>query len=150
MFKRDYLDENRGFVVGVLIKIKYYFYNKQKPELIESSIYSIDEIEIKNPNHNEYWDVKARCLFTGLTDCNGVEIYEGDIINYLDSYDCSTESGFGYSEYINKGVIIWSDKEAMFNITNKEMIDRYTFFQEISEFEVIGNIYENKELLDNE
>lgn len=54
--------------------------------------------------------------FTGLTDKNGKEIYEGDII----SHDLGT------------GVIEWYN--ARFNI------------QDHDEVEVIGNIYENTEL----
>ena len=88
--------------------------------------------------------------FTGLTDRNGHEIYEGDIVKFLDGQDCSTESGFDYSEYTNKGIIEWNQQEAMFDITNKGMIDRETFFEEIASCEVIGTIYETPELLDND
>lgn len=78
--------------------------------------------------------------FTGLHDKNGKEIYEGDVITYID-YDSSHEE-----EYLNKGVVEYYDDEMKFTITNRNTveIESIDFKKEV---EVIGNVFENPELL---
>jgi hypothetical protein len=71
------------------------------------------------------------CLmqFTGLVDKNGTDIYEGDLVR-KDTYN------IGYCL-----PIIWRD--CMFQIG----IDGISPIYNETQFEVIGNIYENPELL---
>ncbi len=68
--------------------------------------------------------------YTGLHDKNGKEIYEGDILK-------GTFYGFPMPEYDYVFQIYWDEKEKGFMAS----------YFEPSECEVIGNIYDNPELL---
>lgn len=77
--------------------------------------------------------------FTGLLGKNGVEIYEGDIV-------CGT---FGIPPIFVKSIVEY--KDGMFLIkTHKHNPKECSVFDAISflDIEVIGNIYENPELLE--
>ena len=69
--------------------------------------------------------------FTGLCDKNGVEIYEGDIVSHLHSADTC--------------VVVFQKESAMF--LSQEIQDEELAFGIEDVIEVIGNIYQNKELL---
>lgn len=78
---------------------------------------------------------------TGLFDKNGKEIFEGDIVQFE---DCYIESDF---LYINKGIIKWS--QGSFTITNRDSVEMEDLLDgEILDVTIIGNIYENKNLLE--
>jgi uncharacterized phage protein (TIGR01671 family) len=77
--------------------------------------------------------------FTGLTDKNGKEIYEGDICRIL-----SGEEHQGYREYDQKGIIKYSGLSFDLVVDNVwQGIYNGPDFDII----VLGNIHENPELL---
>lgn len=79
---------------------------------------------------------------TGLKDKNGKEIFEGDVVQYQNTKIPSADS---------KGVIRYFDNWAMFGIDIEHNEPRALFFNGLADhisLEVVGNIYENPELLE--
>jgi uncharacterized phage protein (TIGR01671 family) len=72
--------------------------------------------------------------FTGLKDKNGTPIFESDIVRF-------TEKG---NEIIAE--IVWKDREALFAIKTKFGWGSFAL-QDEKDIKVIGNIYENPNLL---
>ena len=100
------------------------------------SIYTIDEFLVI-PTDEKY----PLMQYTGLKDKNNIEIYEGDIVRVIDDVG-----------YYGMGKIIfnlcsfcfeWID-DIESNIEPMITVKKINLNQEL---EVIGNIYENKELL---
>lgn len=79
--------------------------------------------------------------YTGLKDENGKEVYEGDIVEATYCVD-----GCYYDTEDEYSVIQWDDKQCGFNIMFKDELLSSPISYYVS-FEVVGNIYENPELL---
>lgn len=78
---------------------------------------------------------------TGLFDKNGKEIFEGDIVQFEDYY---IETDL---PYINKGIVEWS--QGGFTITERASVIMEDLLDgEFLDVTIIGNIYENPELLE--
>ncbi len=86
-----------------------------------------------NPKSNDYVVMQ----FTGLLDKNGKEIYEGDVLKGKLSYSNDDGSDAGSEETIGK--VEWDRIGWYCRVTD--------FYNAPSNAEVIGNIYENPELL---
>lgn len=79
---------------------------------------------------------------TGLFDKNGKEIFEGDIVQFE---DCYTETDF---LYVNTGIVEWS--QGSFTITNRYSVEMGDLLDgEFLDVTLIGNVYENPELLED-
>lgn len=100
-----------------------------------SNMYSSDETLDDPILEFERWyrvDVNTVGHYTGLEDKNGVEIYEGDVIQELK---------------VNWEVVFYRSAWRLGRNVKGDMqyksLDRYTY-----RCEIIGNIYRNKELLE--
>ncbi len=83
--------------------------------------------------------------YTGLKDKNGKEIYEGDVVEYNDFNSLKTGGHAEDKIIVGKVIFIcgmWMVEE------NNCGHDLYEGLVNDEEFEVIGNIYENPELLE--
>ena len=70
--------------------------------------------------------------YTGLTDKNGVRIFEGDIVDYISSD------------------VIGNSKTGTIIVEDMTDYDTMIYLNHSDELQIIGNIHENPELLDRE
>ena len=85
-------------------------------------------------------DSSTICQCTGLKDKNGKLIWENDIVAYWDAYN--TESGLAEADCY--GQVVWDDETMSFQVTNRLSAESYEVLDECN---VIGNIFDNPELL---
>lgn len=97
---------------------------------------------------------------TRLFDENGKEIFEGDIVEFPELYDfydfeggLTSVDGFNVASVVKKGNYITLDNfMGKDGTTETELANYECTFDDLDfeNFEIIGNIYENKELLEND
>lgn len=100
-----------------------------------------------NPVYMMDWhevDTDTVGQFTGLLDKNGKEIYEGDIVRYQDTMGYHFIGLIGFDEgrfgFVNKRGIGTLNKDGVYS-------DGYCTVPYTIDYEVIGNIHDNPELL---
>lgn len=87
-------------------------------------LFNVDDIEVIPETIGQY---------TGLTDKNGVKIFEGDIVQIVNTGDeiCLIE---------------WDDDDAAFEVANNDVTQSFLVNLWGRDVEVIGNIHDNPEL----
>ena len=105
---------------------KRYWSEKEIRENLDWLFYPED---FKDGNYPPYCVVIERC--TGVHDKNGKLIYEGDLLR-LSIYECVQDELFAVEDL--RSFFFLLDKEYPFDVTNND-------------WEVVGNIHENKDLL---
>jgi uncharacterized phage protein (TIGR01671 family) len=99
--------------------------------------YDIDGREFIGPIGKVEWDDRPSYMYTGLQDCKGKEVWEGDICK------CNHPDDRGY----HLGHIIFNDEMSAFMLQRDLTLYGDILLCEFDKIEVIGNIYENRSLL---
>lgn len=113
--------------------IKFRFFNPPGESFVEQYNYkgAVDELFEQDP-------MLIPSQFTGLFDKEGKELFEGDIIE-LDS------NGFGE---IKTGLITFKHSSFCVELINAGSTLNFIFLPHIGNFKIIGNCFENPELLE--
>lgn len=100
-------------------------------------------------------DPDTLCQYTGFTDKNGKKIWENDILRYSYDYDGSPFLKDGEEIKYCVGAVFWSEWRGSWAVCgrgNKKYTnnDVFKYNRNPNRTEVIGNIFDNPELLEVE
>ena len=131
--------DNGTWVEGSLLKVSL---NGKTAHLIFGDDFIFINKDVKALNH-AFVDPATVGQYTGLTDKNGKKIFEGDIIRHYDDNP--------YDGVEEKGVVFWDEEFLCFRRTSNGgfhhgKVDTYRLSKQC-DYEVIGNIHDNPELL---
>ena len=110
-------------------------------EWVEGTIHFNGKYILSNKHRNNYHEwveiiPETVGQYTGMTDKNGTKIFEGDIVRHIDT-TCHVVEVVNSEVYFDTEML-----EFGFRYSNELFHCQFN-----NEFEVIGNIYDNKELL---
>lgn len=107
---------------------------------IHAILFPVGNIELKQMKAI-YVNPNTIGQFTGLTDCNGKEIYEGDILSFtvFDAFGGDRQHR-GTVRYCGSRFMIW------LSLDGDVCLDLDWVIEQDDELEIIGNINDNPEL----
>lgn len=115
----------------VFEEIKYRLFDRDKNI---TQIYTLQELIAKTYRRAKF---EFRGRYTGLKDKNGVEIYEGDIV------ENTTQTVYLGDKY----EVVWNKNYAGYQLMSNGFTSNIPLIQNFMSYKVIGNIYENPELI---
>jgi len=115
-------------------KFGTFFVNKEKGD----GLHPNDSASL-TPNTTKYSDDTPVMQYTGLKDKNGNDIYEGDILRWRDSRNLEVKWG-------TVGWVLYGDLFKKFGL-EADSCNEFNTSGYLPYSEIIGNVYENPELL---
>ena len=125
-------------------------WNKEDKKCENECIFYLDN---EGDLYYESWDDGLICVTdsyevhfsTGLNDKNGTMIYEGDIVKYTSA---PSKSNPGAIPFIENHKILWNETYGGYNTQRFNGVNCHCIATVQKQIEVIGNVYENPELLE--
>lgn len=118
--------DNGEWVYGYYTKARYFLNKKEMHIIFEPDVEAFPHCEFTG-----YEEVLSETVgqYTGLTDKNGVKIFEGDIVDYISSD------------------VIGNPKTGTIIVEDMTDYDAMIYLNHSDELQIIGNIHDNPEIL---
>ncbi len=149
-------EDNGEWVEGYYQK-RFYLDGSEQHLMFWSKSYTVWEYaEIDPDTLCQYTGLTADtlCQYTGLTDKNGRKIWENDIVKYTFDYPSEIAAENGLKERISS--VFWSKWRASWSVYADERKGKgmnnelFKYVRNGNTVEIIGNIFDNPELLEVE